>query len=79
MVLMKDLFFINGRLTWPPVILVVFLACADVALDVIWRAVSLPFASLMILGGIFVVAGLSLILTIARLLGIKARERPEAR
>jgi len=72
---MKKLFFINRRLTWPPVILVTFLASTDVALDVIWRTVSLPFESLMIWGGIFVVVGLSLILTISRLL--KARTRTQ--
>lgn len=78
MVQMKNLFFIKGRLTWPPVILVVFLAATDVTLDVIWRAVSVPFTSLMILGGTFVVAGLCLILILARLLNAKMRDRPEA-
>lgn len=70
---MKSLFFIKGRLTWPPVVIVTFLATTDVALDVIWRTVSLSFESLMIWGGTFVVAGLSLILTISRLLKAKAR------
>ena len=70
---MRNVLFTNGRLAWPPVILVMYVAATDLTLDVIWRTVSLPFESLLIWGGLIFVAGLSLLLLLFRLDGARTR------
>ena len=69
---MKDAFFINGRFAWPPVVAIAFVAVIVVATDAVWRTVSMPFETLMILSVVFTAVGLVLILGFARF----GRSRP---
>ena len=45
---MTRLFWIDGRLSWPFVITVVFLTLSAVIIDFVWRSFVIPFETLLI-------------------------------
>ena len=45
---MKQLFWVNGRLSWPFVIASVYLSLSLIVLDYVWRVVSISFDTLLI-------------------------------
>ena len=45
---MTRLFWVDGRLSWPLVIAVVFVTASLLAVDFVWRMVVVPFDTLLI-------------------------------
>jgi hypothetical protein len=45
---MMRLFWVDGRLSWPFVVAVVFVTTSALAADFVWRLVVIPFTNLVI-------------------------------
>ncbi len=60
--------FVNGRLSWTLVTVIVFLAASAVVFDYVWRIVEAPFEVLAILAVLAVGLGVTVLLAIGRVL-----------
>ena len=53
---MKRFFWINGRLSWPLVISILYVTAALIIFDYVWRVAVIPFNALMIYALVTIVA-----------------------
>ena len=65
---MTRLLWVDGRLSWPLVIVVAYISASVIIVDFVWRIVVLPFDTLLLCvvtigGSLFVLLGLLMLLS----------------